>query len=156
VTTTGDAARTHTELQVLLVEDDPADVALVRSTFDARHAAAGLHHAPDGVAAMEFLRREGPHADAPRPDLILLDLNMPRMNGREVLAAVKADDLLKAIPVVMFTTSVLDADVLTSYSAHANAYVTKPLDLDDYERVIGEILQFYGRVAQLPPPLAEP
>ncbi|WP_229402320.1 response regulator [Micromonospora okii] len=157
MTTTGEAPRARpAALRVLLVEDDPADVALVRAALDAHHLDVELEHAPDGVEAMAFLRREGPHAEAARPDLILLDLNMPRMNGRAVLAAVKADAQLKAIPVVMLTTSAMDTDVLTSYSTHANAYVTKPLALDDYERVIAEILQFYGRVAELPPPPAAP
>ncbi|WP_374536246.1 response regulator [Micromonospora aurantiaca (nom. illeg.)] len=140
-------------LRVLLVEDDPADVALIEGTFATHALAAELHHVPDGVEAMAFLRRQGQYADAARPELILLDLNMPRMNGREVLTAIKADPWLKTIPVVVFTTSAVDADVLASYTAHANAYVTKPIDLDDFERVVGQIHRFYGRIASLP---AEP
>ncbi|PWR11223.1 response regulator [Micromonospora acroterricola] len=139
-------------LQVLLVEDDPADATLIEDAFVAHALPAGLHHVPDGVEAMAFLRREEAHADAPRPDLILLDLNMPRMSGQEVLAAVKTDEQLKAIPVIVFTTSAVDTDVLASYSAHANAYVTKPMDLDSFGRVIAEIHRFYGRTVALPPP----
>ncbi len=138
-------------LRVLLVEDDPADVALIEDTFATHALAAELHHVPDGVEAMAFVRRQGQYADAPRPELILLDLNMPRMNGQEVLAAIKADQWLKTIPVVVFTTSVVDADVLASYTAHASAYVTKPIGLDDFERVVGQIHRFYGRTASLPP-----
>ncbi|MDG4751591.1 response regulator [Micromonospora sp. WMMD718] len=138
---------------MLLVEDDPADVALIEDTFATHALAVELHHVPDGVAAMAFLRREGRYADASRPELILLDLNMPRMSGREVLTAIKADPWLKTIPVVVFTTSTVDTDVLASYTAHANAYVTKPIDLDDFERVVGQIYRFYGRTARLP---AEP
>lgn len=140
-------------LRVLLVEDDPADVALIEDTFAAHALAAELHHVPDGVEAMAFLRRQGQYADAARPELILLDLNMPRMSGREILTAVKADPWFKTIPIVVFTTSAVDVDVLASYTAHANAYVTKPIGLDDFQRVVRQIYQFYGRTATLP---AEP
>lgn len=137
-------------LQVLLVEDDPADATLVEDAFAAQRLPSRLHHVSDGVEALAFLRHQEPYADAPRPDLVLLDLNMPRLDGREVLAEVKQDDALKAIPVVVFTTSSLDADVLTSYGAHANAYIPKPIDLDEFERAIAEVRSFYGEVATLP------
>ena len=109
-----------------------------------------MHHVVDGAEALAFLRREDPYGDAPRPDLILLDLNMPRVDGRQVLAEVKADDDLKAIPVVVLTTSAADTDIAASYTAHANAYVTKPVDLDDFDRVVSEIRNFYGRTVALP------
>jgi CheY-like chemotaxis protein len=145
-------------LRVLLVEDDVADVALVTDAFAGHDLASDLHHVADGAEALAFLRREAPYPDAPRPDLILLDLNMPRVDGRQVLAEIKADDGLKAIPVVVFTTSAATDDVVTSYGAHANAYVTKPIDLDDFERAIAEIRGFWGRTVTLPhdPPTGKP
>jgi two-component system response regulator len=137
-------------LQVLLVEDDPADVALMENAFADHVVRSRLHHVADGEQALTFLRRQGGHRDAPRPDLILLDLNMPRVDGRQVLTEVKADDDLKAIPVIVFTTSATDSDIVSSYSAHANAYVTKPIDLDDFERVLAEIRNFFGGTVTLP------
>lgn len=146
------AAARGTTLQVLLVEDDPADVALIEHAFAGHRLPSRLHHVADGVEALAFLRREGTYADAPMPDMILLDLNMPRMNGREVLAVVKADERLKTIPVVVFTTSAVDSDIHASYTAHANAYVTKPLDLDAFEQVVAKIHLFYGEVITRPRP----
>ena len=137
-------------LQVLLVEDDVADVALIENAFADHEIRTVLHHVPDGAEALAFLRREGTYTGVPRPDLILLDLNMPRVDGREALAAIKADDDLKAIPVIVFTTSATDSDVVASYSAHASAYVTKPIDLDDFDRVLAEIRNFYGHTVTLP------
>jgi CheY-like chemotaxis protein len=137
-------------LRVLLVEDDVADVALVTDAFASQDLASDLHHVSDGAEALAFLRREAPYPDAPRPDLILLDLNMPRVDGRQVLAEIKADERLRAIPVVVFTTSAAADDVVTSYGAHANAYVTKPIDLDDFERALAEIRGFWGRTVTLP------
>ncbi len=137
-------------LQVLVVEDDPGDVALVESAFAEHSIRSDLHHVADGAEALAFLRREAPFRDAPRPDLILLDLNMPRVDGREALARIKADDDLKSIPTIVFTTSASTGDVLYSYNANANAYITKPIDLDDYERVVVEIRNFYGHTAALP------
>ncbi len=131
-------------LQILLAEDDPADVALVEDAFTTHRLTGNLHHVPDGLEALAFLRREGRYNEAPRPDLVLLDLNMPRMNGRDVLAQVKADELLRTIPVVVFSTSAVPTDVVASYSSHANAYVTKPIDLEAFQRVITEIHGFYG------------
>lgn len=137
-------------LQVLVVEDDLGDVALLKSAFAEHLVHTALHHVPDGAEALAFLHREDPYADAPRPDLILLDLNMPRLDGREVLALIKADEDLKSIPVVVLTTSATPADVHASYSAHANAYVTKPIDLDEFDRAIAAIRDFFGHTVKLP------
>ena len=142
-----DVARLY---EVLLVEDDPGDVALITEAFAAHRLPSRLHTAGDGVDALTFLRREEPHAAAPRPDLILLDLNMPRMDGREMLSVVKNDPDLCTIPVVVFTTSDLPADVTTSYTRHANAYVTKPLDLDALEHTVDMVHAFYREVARRP------
>ncbi|GAA4263817.1 response regulator [Dactylosporangium darangshiense] len=138
------------QLQVLVVEDDLGDVALVESAFAEHSIASQLHHVADGGEALAFLRRENPYAAAPRPDLILLDLNLPRVDGRQALAEIKGDGNLKSIPTIVFTTSAADADVFACYSAHANAYVTKPINLDDYDRVVAEIRNFYGHTAVLP------
>jgi CheY-like chemotaxis protein len=137
-------------LQVLVVEDDPGDVALVESAFAEHDIVSNLHIAADGLEALAFLRREAPHTDAPRPDLILLDLNMPRVDGRQALVQIKADDDLKSIPTIVFTTSSAEGDVTSSYNAQANAYVTKPINIDDYERVIMEIRNFFGHTVALP------
>jgi CheY-like chemotaxis protein len=137
-------------LQVLLVEDDLGDAALMENAFADHQTSTRLHHVADGADALAFVRREGLYRDAPRPDLILLDLNMPGIDGRQVLAEVKADDQLKAIPVIVLTTSAADTDIAASYMAHANAYVTKPVDLDDFDRVVTEIRNFYGHTVALP------
>jgi CheY-like chemotaxis protein len=137
-------------LQVLVVEDDLGDVALVENAFAEHSIASRLHHVVDGGEAMAFLRRDEPYRDAPRPDLILLDLNMPRVDGRQVLHQIKADPELKVIPTVVFTTSAAEADISSSYGHHANAYVTKPIDLDDYDRVVVAIRNFFGHIALLP------
>ena len=137
-------------LCVLLVEDDAADVALMENAFADHEFASELHHVPDGAEALAFLRRDAAYADAPRPDLILLDLNMPRVDGRQVLGHIKADEDLKGIPVVVFTTSSTDTDINSSYGAHANAYVTKPIDLDDFERALSQIREFWGHTVTLP------
>ena len=137
-------------LQVLVVEDDLGDVALVEGAFAEHSVASDLHHVADGVEALAFLRREAPYGDAPRPDLILLDLNMPRVDGRETLASIKSDADLKSIPTIVFTTSAAENDVASSYDAQANAYVTKPINLDDYERVVSEIRNFFGHTVALP------
>lgn len=136
--------------EVLLVDDDPGDVALISEAFAAHRLPSRLHKAGDGVDALTFLRREQPYADAPRPDLILLDLNMPRMDGRELLSVVKNDSGLCTIPVVVFTTSDSPADVTASYTRHANAYVTKPMDLDALEHVVDTVHAFYREVARRP------
>jgi CheY-like chemotaxis protein len=137
-------------LQVLVVDDDLGDVALMENAFADHSVHSKLHHVADGAQALAFLRRESPYGDAPRPDLILLDLNMPRVDGRQVLTRIKADDDLKSIPTVVLTTSAADSDIFSSYTAHANAYVTKPIDLDDFDRVVIMIRNFYGHTAALP------
>lgn len=137
-------------IEVLLVEDDPGDVLMTREAFEEHKVANRLSVVSDGVSAMAFLRREGEHADAPRPDLVLLDLNLPRMDGREVLAAVKADEELRHIPVVVLTTSEAEEDVLRSYSLHANAYVTKPVDFERFIEVVRQIDDFFVSVVRLP------
>jgi CheY-like chemotaxis protein len=137
-------------IEVLLVEDDPGDVLLIREAFEDNKVANRLHVVADGVEALEFMRREGAHADAPRPDLVLLDLNLPRKDGREVLAEVKADDRLRTIPIVVLTTSQAEEDVLRSYDLHANAYVTKPVDFDRFIGVVRQIDQFFVSVVKLP------
>ena len=147
--------RDQPPLQVLVVEDDLGDVALVESAFAEHSVGSQLHHVADGGEALAFLRRQPPYADAPRPDLIMLDLNMPRVDGRQALTAIKADDDLKSIPTIVFTTSAAADDVAASYTAHANAYVTKPINLDDYDRVVMQIRNFYGHTAALPRRLPE-
>jgi CheY-like chemotaxis protein len=137
-------------IEVLLVEDDPGDVLLIREAFEDNKVANRLHVVADGVEALQFMRREGPHGDAPRPDLVLLDLNLPRKDGREVLAEVKADGELRTIPVVVLTTSQAEEDVLRSYDLHANAYVTKPVDFDRFIGVVRQIDQFFVSVVKLP------
>jgi CheY-like chemotaxis protein len=138
-------------IEVLLVEDDPGDVLMTREAFEERGAGNNLTVVPDGAEALAYLRREGAHADAVRPDLILLDLNLPRRDGREVLAEIKSDPALQDIPVVVLTTSQADEDILRSYQLHANAYVTKPVDYDRFIGVVRQIDEFFARVAKLPP-----
>ena len=137
-------------IQVLLVEDDPGDVLMTREAFEDNKVANVLHVVSDGAEAMEFLRKEGDHTGAPTPDLVLLDLNLPRMDGREVLAAVKADDELRQIPIVVLTTSEAEEDVLRSYALHANAYVTKPVDFERFIEVVRKIDDFFVGVVRLP------
>ena len=138
------------QIEVLLVEDDPGDVLMTKEAFDDYKVKNQLHIVSDGVEAMAFLRREGEHASAPRPDLVLLDLNLPRMDGREVLQAVKSDPELASIPVVVLTTSEAEEDVLRSYSLHANAYVTKPVDFERFIAVVRQIDDFFVTVVRLP------
>ncbi len=140
----------HQPYHVLLVDDDAGDIALITEAFGAHQASVQLHIASDGVEAVAFLRREYGNAGAPRPDLILLDLNMPRMDGREVLLVVKNDSDLRTIPVVVFTTSDRPDDITSSYIHHANAYVTKPLDLDELDRAVSLIYDFYGKLVTAP------
>lgn len=138
-------------VNVLLVDDDPADVLMVKEALADWTVPTALHVVTDGVEATAFLRREGCHAEAPRPAFVLLDLNMPRKDGFQVLAEVKADEDLAVIPVVVFSTSGAPDQVLRSYAAHANAYVVKPTDADDFTRVVRDIDHFYTQVATLPP-----
>ena len=137
-------------VDVLLVEDDPGDVLMTREAFDHNKVRNRLSVVSDGVSALEFLRKEGEHVDAPTPDLVLLDLNLPRMDGREVLQALKADADLRSIPVVVLTTSEAEEDVVRSYSLHANAYVTKPVDFDRFIEVVRQIDEFFVEVVRLP------
>ena len=136
-------------INVLLVEDDPGDVLMTREAFE-EYLHNRLDVVSDGSEALAYLRREGEYANAPRPDLILLDLNLPRRDGREVLAEVKADADLCTIPVIVLTTSQADEDVLKSYQLHANAYVTKPVDFDGFIEAIRQIDHFFVSVVQLP------
>jgi CheY-like chemotaxis protein len=136
-------------INVLLVEDDPGDVLMTREAFE-EYLHNRLDVVSDGSEALAYLRREGGYTDAPRPDLILLDLNLPRRDGREVLAEVKADENLRTIPVIVLTTSQADEDVLRSYQLHANAYVTKPVDFDGFIEAIRQIDHFFVSVVQLP------
>ena len=137
-------------IDILLVEDDPGDVLMTREAFEDHKVSNRLSVVPDGVSAMEFLRKEGEYADAPTPDLILLDLNLPRMDGREVLAEIKEDPELRSIPVVVLTTSEAEEDVLRSYNLHANAYVTKPVDFERFIQVVRQIDEFFVSVVKLP------
>ncbi|HEX2312182.1 MAG TPA: response regulator [Thermomonospora sp.] len=137
-------------IEVLLVEDDPGDVLLTREAFEDNKVGNSLKVVSDGEEAMAYLRREGPYAGAPRPDLILLDLNLPRKDGREVLEEVKADPKLRSIPVVVLTTSEADEDILRSYHLHANAYVTKPVDFERFIDVVRQIDDFFVTVVKLP------
>jgi CheY-like chemotaxis protein len=139
-------------IDVLLVEDDPGDTLMIREAFEDNKVRNTLSCVTDGVEAMRFLRREGEYADAPRPDLILLDLNLPRKDGREVLGEIKGDDALATIPVVVLTTSQAEEDVLRSYKLHANAYVTKPVDFDRFIEVVRQIDEFFVTVVKLPRP----
>jgi CheY-like chemotaxis protein len=137
-------------ISVLLVEDDPGDVLLIREAFADQKVGNVLSVVSDGVEAMRFVRREGDYAASERPDLILLDLNLPRKDGREVLAEVKADPGLATIPVVILTTSAAEKDILQSYHLHANAYVQKPVDVYQFMHVIKSIDEFFVSIVRLP------
>jgi CheY-like chemotaxis protein len=138
-------------ISVLLVEDDPGDVMLVREAFAADKVGNTLSVVSDGVEAMRFVRGEGEYAGAERPDLVLLDLNLPRKSGAEVLAEIKSDPQLSTIPVVVLTTSQAEEDVLRSYEMHANAYVTKPVDFDRFGEIVRQIDEFFVGIVRLPP-----
>lgn len=137
-------------IEILLVEDDPGDVLITREALEQSKLANTLHTVGNGEEALAFLRREGAYADAVRPDLVLLDLNLPRRDGREVLAEVKGDPDLRRIPVVVLTTSQAEEDILRSYDLHANAYVAKPVDFDQFVRVVRQIDEFFFSVVRLP------
>ena len=137
-------------IEVLLVEDSAGDVRLTREAFKDAKVHINLHVASDGIDAMAFLRREGEHANVPRPDLILLDLNLPKKDGREVLEEIKESLTLKSIPVVILTTSASEVDILQSYRLHANCYITKPVDLDGFLKVVKSIDSFWLSVVKLP------
>ena len=140
-------------IEILLVEDNPGDVRLTIETLRENQLRNNLHVARDGVEALKFVRHEGQHADAVRPDLILLDLNLPRKDGREVLAEIKLDPVLKSIPVVVLTSSRAEQDVQRAYELQANCYVTKPVDLDQFVTVVRSIEHFWLRVVTLPRPV---
>ncbi len=137
-------------VDILLVEDNPGDVVLTRKAFADSEIDSTLHVAPDGEAALRFLRREGESAAQPRPDLVLLDLNLPRLSGHEVLAQLKADPALRSIPVVVLTSSAAPSDIQASYDRHANAYVTKPLKLSELVSAVSRLEGFWFRTARLP------
>jgi chemotaxis family two-component system response regulator Rcp1 len=137
-------------IELLLVEDSPGDIRLTQEALTEAKRAINLHVALDGVEAMAFLRREGAQARAPRPDLILLDLNLPKMDGREVLAHIKADESLKLIPIIILTTSDAEADILKSYQLQANCYLTKPVQLDAFENLVKTFNDFWLTMVKLP------
>ncbi|WP_067814719.1 response regulator [Nocardia inohanensis] len=138
-------------VDILLVEDDPADELMTREAFEDNKIGNTLHVCRDGGEALDFLYQRGAHTDACRPDLILLDLNLPKYDGREVLAQIKADPELASIPVVVLTTSAAEEDILRSYQLHANAYVTKPVELDHFVQAIKQIDEFFVQIVRLPP-----
>jgi chemotaxis family two-component system response regulator Rcp1 len=138
-------------IEILLVEDNPGDVRLTQEALKEGKVRNSLHVAKDGVEAVAFLRRQPPHENAVRIDLILLDLNLPRKDGREVLAEIKADDALKRIPVVVLTTSKAELDILRAYNLHANCYIVKPVDLDQFLQVARLIEGFWLELVTLPP-----
>jgi CheY-like chemotaxis protein len=138
-------------IEILLDEDNPGDVRLTKEALKEGKVYSNLHTVKDGVEAMEFLRKQGKYKDVPRPDIILLDLNLPRKDGREVLEEIKSDDNLKRIPVVVLTTSKAEEDVLRTYNLHANCYVTKPVDLEKFMVVVKSIDVFWLTVVTLPP-----
>lgn len=137
-------------IEVLLVEDSPGDIRLTQEAFHEVNPSIRLHVAYDGVEAMAFLKNEGVNADAPRPDMILLDLNLPKMDGRAVLARIKEDNLLKTIPTVILTTSEAEADILKSYQLQANCYLSKPVQLDAFEGLVKSINDFWLTQVKLP------
>ena len=145
-------AKSHgSPIEILMVEDNPADVRLTIEAFKDAKVLNRMNVAEDGEAAMAWLRREGSYAKAPRPDLILLDLNLPKKDGREVLAEIKADPDLKRIPVVVLTTSEDQKDILKAYDLHVNAYITKPVDLDQFIKIVEAVENFWLSVVKLPP-----
>ena len=136
--------------EVLLVEDNPADARLTREALGESKMLNKLHHVKDGIEALQFLRREGPYHEAPRPDVMLLDLNLPRKDGRQVLSEMKQDAELRLIPVVVLTTSEAERDILRSYELHANCYITKPVDLEKFIYIVQTIEAFWLAVVTLP------
>ncbi len=137
-------------IEILLVEDNPGDVRLTKEALKDAKILNNLSVAGDGVEALSFLRRCGQYCEAPRPDLILLDLNLPKMSGQEVLAEIKSDNALKRIPVVILTSSSAEQDIMKSYNLHANCYITKPVDLDQFIEVVKSIEHFWLRIVKLP------
>jgi chemotaxis family two-component system response regulator Rcp1 len=138
-------------IDILLVEDNPGDARLAQEAFTAAKVRNNLYRVEDGVEAMEFLRRQGQYSDAAHPDLILLDLNLPKKDGREVLAEIKTDEDLKRIPVVVLTASKAEEDIIKSYNLHANCYITKPINLYLFFEVVNSIVDFWLATVKLPP-----
>jgi len=147
----GDNIMMVKSISILLVEDNPGDADLAREALENSKMNNDLHVVDDGEKAMSFLRREGSYADVPRPDLILLDLNLPKKDGRQVLAEIKSDNKLKRIPVVILTTSRAEEDVIKTYDLHANCYITKPIDLNQFLHVVRSIENFWMSIVVLPP-----
>lgn len=137
-------------IDVLLIEDDPGDVLITREAFEHNKIENNLHVASDGEEGLDYLYRRGSHQNAPRPDLVLLDLNLPKYDGRQLLDTIKSDPDLCHIPVVVLTTSAAEEDILHSYKLHANAYVTKPVDLDQFMKAVRQIDEFFVQVVRLP------
>jgi chemotaxis family two-component system response regulator Rcp1 len=148
--------RTDRPSQILLVEDSPGDVRLTQEALRDSTVAMTLHVVTDGAAALAFLRQEGAYRQAPRPDLILLDLNLPKVDGRDVLAHIKSTETLKTIPTIILTTSAADADIVASYHLHANCYLNKPVELEAFESLVRSTNEFWLTKVTLPPPPEEP
>ena len=138
-------------VDILLVEDNPGDVRLTKEALKDAKVLNEIYVARDGVEAMEFLNKQGSFAEAPTPDLILLDLNLPRKDGREVLAEIKEDPMLKRIPVVILTTSKAEEDIIKTYNLHANAYITKPVDINRFVEIMHALEEFWFTIVKLPP-----
>ena len=138
-------------IDILVVEDNAGDARLIREVLNNDKVFASLHMTKDGVEAMDFLRNKGNYRNSPKPDLIILDLNLPRKDGREVLAEIKNDDKLKHIPIVIMTISQAEEDILKSYNLHANCYITKPIDLNQFIKVVKSIEDFWFSIVKLPP-----
>jgi two-component system, chemotaxis family, response regulator Rcp1 len=145
------APASYQTTEILLVEDNPGDVVLISEALNEGRMRHELHVAADGIEALKFLRNQPPHADAPRPDLILLDLNLPRKNGREVLAEIKSDPRLRMIPVLILTSSADAEDILHCYELHANSYITKPVNFEQYIHITNCIDKFWFEIVRLPP-----
>ncbi len=137
-------------IEILLVEDNPGDVRLIREAFKDAKVYNNIHVKMDGESALQFLLRQGEYKDSPRPDLVLLDLNLPKKDGREVLSIIKQDNELKTIPVVILTTSTAEEDIIDTYNKHANSYITKPVDLDQFLKVVDSIQDFWLSIVKLP------
>jgi CheY-like chemotaxis protein len=137
-------------IDILVVEDNPGDARLIKEVLNEQKIYNSLFIVSDGVEAMNFLQKKGKYKESPKPDLIILDLNLPKKDGREVLSDIKADDNLKRIPVVIMTISQAEADILKSYNLHANCYITKPIDLDQFIKVIKSIEEFWFSIVKLP------
>ncbi|MGR3310257.1 MAG: response regulator [Candidatus Brocadiales bacterium] len=138
-------------VEILLVEDNPGDVRLTKETFRDCKVRNKVHVVEDGIEAMAFLRKEGKYAGAVRPDLILLDLNLPKKDGREVLKEIKSDEKLKSIPVIVLTISNVEEDIIKTYNLHTNSYIIKPIDLEKFAEVVKSIQEFWFIIAKLPP-----